>query len=70
MCVHDSLFAAARIVAHQAPLSMEFFRQENWSVLSFSTPGDLPNPEIKHRSLAPPALQVDSFPGHHFVKSC
>ena len=31
-------------VAHQAPLSMEFSRQEYWSGLSFPTPGDLSNP--------------------------
>ena len=54
MCAHDSLFAAAWIVAHQAPLSTDFSRQQNWSVLSFPTPGDLPNSEIKPRSLVPP----------------
>ena len=30
--------------SHQAPLSMEFFRQEYWSGLPFSTQGELPNP--------------------------
>ena len=35
------------IVAYRAPQSMEFFRQEYWSVLPFLSPGDLPNPEIK-----------------------
>ena len=34
-------------VAHQAPLSMEFSRQEYWSVLTFPTPEDLPDPGIK-----------------------
>ena len=34
-------------VAHQAPLSMEFSRQEYWSELPFPFPGDLPNPEIE-----------------------
>ena len=38
-------------VAHQAPLSMEFFRQEYWSGLPFPSPGDLPNPGIEPRSL-------------------
>ena len=38
---------------------MEFSRQEYWSGLSFSSPGDLPNPGIKPR---PPALQADSLP--------
>ena len=57
--------ASAWIIAHQAPLSMEFSRQENWSVLSFPTPGDLPNSEIQPRSFVPPALQVDSLPLCH-----
>ena len=30
-------------VAHQAPPSMEFYQQEFWSGLSFSTPGDVPD---------------------------
>ena len=34
-------------VACQAPLSMEFPRQEHWSRLLFPSPGDLPNPGIK-----------------------
>ena len=46
-------------VAHQAPLSMGFSRQEYWSGLPFPSPGDLPNPGIKPRS---PALQADSLP--------
>ena len=40
-------FAAPRTVAHQASLSMEFSRQEYWSGLPFSSPGDLPNPGLK-----------------------
>ena len=39
-------------VAHQAPLSMEFPRQEYWSGLPFPSPGDLPDPGIKPVSLA------------------
>ena len=38
------LFATPWIVACQAPLSMEFSRQEYWSRLPFPPPGDLPNP--------------------------
>ena len=34
-------------VAHQAPLSVEFSRQEYWSGFPFPTPGDLPHPGIK-----------------------
>ena len=45
-------------VALQAPLSVEFFRQEYWSGLLFPTPGDLPDPRIEPAS---PALQADSL---------
>ena len=38
------LFATPRTVAHKAPLSMGFSRQECWSGLPFPSPGDLPNP--------------------------
>ena len=43
-------------VAHQAPLSVEFSRQEYWSELTFPSPGDLRDPGIKARS---PTLQAD-----------
>ena len=43
-------------VACQAPLSMEFSRQEYWSGLPCPTPGDLPDPGIKPMSLSSPAL--------------
>ena len=46
-------------VAHRAPLSMEFFRQEYWSGLPFPSPGDLPNPGVEPGS---PALQADALP--------
>ena len=48
-------------VAHQAPLAMDFSRQGYWSGLLFSSPGDLPNPGIKHMAPASPALQTDSL---------
>ena len=38
--------------AHQAPLSMGFSRQEHWSGLPFTSPGDFPDPGIKPRSHA------------------
>ena len=41
-----------RTVAHQAPLSMGFSRQEHWSGLPFPTPGDLPSPGVESASLA------------------
>ena len=47
-------------VAHQAPLSMGFSRQEYWSGLSCPPPGDLPQPGIKPVSLMSPAL-ADGF---------
>ena len=47
-----------RTVAHQAPLSMEFSRQEHWRRLPFPPPGNLPNPGIKPGS---PKLQADSL---------
>ena len=43
-------------VVCQAPLSMEFSRQEYWTVLPLSAAGDLPDPEIKPMSLMFPAL--------------
>ena len=46
-------------VAHSAPLSMEFSRQEYWRGLPFPSPGDLSEPRIKPGS---PALQADSLP--------
>ena len=46
----------SRTVLHQAPLSMEFSKQEYWSGLPFSPPGDLPDPRIEPEFLASPAL--------------
>ena len=37
-------------VAHQAPLSVRFPRQEYWSGLPFPSPGYLPKPGIKPES--------------------
>ena len=45
-----------------APLSMEFSRQEYWSGLPFPSPGDLPDPGIEPGS---PALQADALPPSH-----
>ena len=44
LCLSDS---ATPTVALQSPLSMEFSRQEYWSGLPFSSPGNLPNPGIE-----------------------
>ena len=48
---HVWLFATPWTVAYQASLSMGFSRQEHWNGLPFLSPGDLPNPGIKHESL-------------------
>ena len=48
-------------VAHQAPLSMGFSRQEYWSGLPCPSPGDLSNPGIKAASLVFPALAGGLF---------
>ena len=44
------LFLSQKRVGCQTPLSMRFPRQEHWSGLPFSPPGDLPNPGIKSAS--------------------
>ena len=51
-------FSTPWIVAHQAPLSVGFPRQEYWSGLPFPSPGDLPNPTFKSGS---PALEADAL---------
>ena len=60
MCVQSlsriQLFVTPWTVAHQAPLSTGFSRQEYWSGLPFPPAGDLPNSGIKPVSLASLAL--------------
>ena len=46
-------------VAPQAPVSMGFSRQEYWTELPCSSPGNLPNPRIEPGS---PTSQADSLP--------
>ena len=55
------LFAVPRTVAHQAPLSMEFSRQERWRRLPFPTLGDLPDPGIELVCPVAPALAGGFF---------
>ena len=45
-----------RTVAHQAPLSVGFSRQQHWSELPRPPPEDLPDPGIKPTSLMSPTL--------------
>ena len=47
-------------VARQAPLSVGFYGQEDWSGLPFPSPGHLPHPGIDP-SLTSPALAGESF---------
>ena len=53
------LFETPWTVAHQAPPSVKFFRQEYWSGLPFPSPGGLPDSGIEPGS---PALQADGLP--------
>ena len=53
------LFVTLWTVAYKAPPSMGFSRQEYWSGLPFTSPGDLPDPGIEPRS---PAFQADALP--------
>ena len=55
---HIQLFATLWTVAHQAPPPVVFSRQEYWSGLPFTSPGDLPDPGIIPRS---PALQAEAL---------
>ena len=62
----DSL-TTPRTVAHQAPLSMEFPRQEHWSGLPFSSPGDLPGPEMEPVSPALVGFFTLSHQENHYI---
>ena len=50
--VASDSFVLPWTVACQAPVSMGFPRQENWSRLPSPPPGDLPNPGTEHASPA------------------
>ena len=63
MCAQSQLiFVTSWTVACQAPLFREFFRQEYWSGLPFTTPGHLPDPGTEPVSFVSPALAADSLP--------
>ena len=55
------LFPTLWTVAHLAPLSVEFSRQEYWSGLPCPTLGNPPNPGIEQASLMSPALAGGFF---------
>ena len=65
LCSVVWLFVTPWAVARQAPLSMEFSRQECWSVLPFPSPGNLPDPGIEPTS---PALAGGFHLGSPFRK--
>ena len=67
VCVLVAQFVHLWTVAHQAPLSIGFFRQEHCSGLPFPSPVDLPDPRIEPRYSA---LQADSLPSQPLVKLC
>ena len=56
---HVRLSATPWIVAHQAPLSMGFFKQENWSELLFPSSRNLPDPGMEPGS---PVVHPDPLP--------
>ena len=62
---HVQLFVTQWYITHQAPLFMGFSRQGNWSGLPFSSPRDLPDPEIKPALLCLLHWQADSLPLSH-----
>ena len=64
---HIQFFATLWTVACQAPLSMEFSKQEYQSGQPFPSPGDLPDPRIEPGS---PALQAHSLPSQPPVNIC
>ena len=55
------LFVTPWTIAHQAPLSMGFSRQEYWSGLPFPPPGDLPDSGTEPACLLSPALAGGFF---------
>ena len=60
------LFATSWTVAWQAPLSMGFSRQKDWSGLPFPSPEALPDPGV----VRSPALQADSAPSEPPGEPC
>ena len=55
------LFVTLWTTAQQAPLSIEFSRQEYWNRLPFPFPGDIPDPGIEFSYPVSPSLQAGFF---------
>ena len=66
---HVPLFVTPWTIAHQAPLSMEFSRQEYWRGLPFLPLGDLLDPGIKPSPPASHTLAGDSLLLSHLGRS-
>ena len=64
------LFETPRTIAHRAPLSMGFSRQEYWSRLPFPTPGNLSYLGIEPGSLGSPALAGRFFTTSTTIMLC
>ena len=62
---HVWLLATPWAIAHHAPLSIGFPKQEYWSGLPFPSPEDLPDPDIAPVS---PSLAADSLPFSYLGK--
>ena len=58
LCIFNCSVATPRTVAHWAPLSMGFSRQEYWSGLPFPSPGEIPQPRMEPTSLVSPTPAV------------
>ena len=74
MCVcegvsHSVMSNFAWTIAHKAPLSMEFSRQEYWSGLSFPSAEDLPNRGTEPTPFKSPALVGRFFYHQHHLVS-
>ena len=76
-CAQSRLILTSWTVACQAPLSMEFSRQEYWNGLPFPPPGDLPDsgiepvcPTLAGRffTTQPPGVPTDFLGSHWFPK--
>ena len=65
---HVQLFVITWTVALQAPLSMEFPRQEYWSGLLFPASGDLPDPGIE--PISPASLALAAAAAAKSLQSC
>ena len=63
------LFATPWTIAHQAPLTLGFSRQEYWSGLPRPPPGDLPNTRTEPAPLPTPAQADRFFTTNHLTRA-